>query len=426
MGESEFLQWSIVQRSFQELSQYGASGFESNQELSPLYLYFLWGIRNLAALTSENLPHVGVLYLSLLRGISDSLLVLSFQLYTSSYPLAFLLGLLLILLPEYAAYGGSLGDMGLALTLMHMAMAMLLFVMRTRRVGWAALSIFFAWMAVQIHFPCFWVAITLMGILFFMDITNLTYRKLLARCTVIIFTIGFLHLPYLFFPYEHWNENTQSTQESLLHFFSFFSLSGSLQFFQMATHFFSTLEFFFSKESWTWLSLVLLVSSLFRSIVYQDKLAFLFFCAWGGSTLIYSGETSITPLPWFYVVVPFFLFLLSSLHTMPRLWQGSLTLLSLCGLLFYCPELYEKRRHFRTMPEYDMFCKIAYEIVDKGLIIKAVDGVESLYRVAPKNIGSMVAYLGGSLDSTAREILVVREDGSFFLLEETAPGFPQF
>jgi hypothetical protein len=93
--------------------------------------------------------------------------------------------------------------------------------------------------------------------------------------------------------------------------------------------------------------------------------------------------------------------------------------------LFHFPLLYAERRQKFTMPEYDIFRKVALDVVEKGLLVRGFDGVESLQQVKPHHIGYMVGYLGGKLERCSKETVIVREDGSFFLLEEKGPSFPQ-
>lgn len=430
MEKNEFIQWSIVQRSFQDLLEHGTNGFESNQELPPLYLYLLWGVRKVADLTSINLPHVGSLYLSILRGISDSMVVGSFALFTQSYSIAIFLGLLLTLSPEYAAYGGALGNLGLSITLMHVSIALFLLVIRYRKTSHAMLAVVFSWAAVQIQAACFFPAVSIMLILLLVDFKNLTYQKLMQRFSAILFSIFVLYIPYLFFHDSFLNEDPISYQENMHNFFAFLTADewGVLR----SVHIVERLVSFLGIATplplgfSTILTGLLLFAAFLRASLYQDKIAQLFLYSLFGTLLTCGMSNTLDTNPTLlHLLLPLYLFLLSLLMGLSATSQLRLTWVGICGMLFCLPLLYAKRKQKLTMPEYDIFRKVALEVVEKGLLVKGFDGVESLQHAHPHHIGYMMAYLGGKLDPCAKETVIAREDGSFFLLEEKGSNFPK-
>jgi hypothetical protein len=430
MGKNEFIQWSIVQRSFQELVEHGTDGFESNQELPPLYLYLLWGIRKIASITAINLPHIGSLYLSILRGMSDSLVVGSFAVLTQSYSVAVLLGLLLTLSPEYAAHGGVLGNLGLSITMMHLSIGLFLLVIRYRKNWLAMLAVFFSLAAVQIHSSCFFPAVSLLLLLLLMDFKNLTYQKLIQRSSSIIVSIFVLYIPYLFFNDPFVNEDAVSYEENMRRFFSFLTtedwgIARSVQVVEKLVSFLG-ISTPLPLEGSTILTGLLLFVALLRASLYQDKIAQLFLYSLFSTLLVCSisgnFDTTHTLL---HLLLPLFLFLLSLLMGVSTVSPLRL-IWGLISILIFCfPFLYAKRKQKLTMPEYDIFRRVAMEVVEKGLLVKGFDGVESLQHAKPYHIGYMLAYLGGKLDPCAKETVIAREDGSFFLLEEKGPSFPQ-
>ena len=430
MGEPEFIQWSIVQRSFHELMEYGTEGFESSQELSPLYLYFLWGIRKISEMTAINLPHIGCLYLSILRGISDCCLVGSFALLTKSYSLAILLGLLVTLSPEYAAYGGALGNVGLSLTMIQISTAFFLLVIRYRKNWLAVFAIFFSWMAVQIHSSCFFSAVSLILLLLLMDFKNLTYPRLIKRFTVIVTPILILYIPYLFFHGSFLKEDAVSYQDNIQKLFSFLTTEEwkNIRSIHIVEQLLSMLGIsaYPSMQITTIITGLFMFIALLRASLYQDKIAQLFLYSLFGTILIYSisGHPDKNQAL-LHLLLPLFLFLLSLLSRQSNLVQLRLTWVSISLLLFCLPLFYAKRKQKLTMPEYDIFRKVAMEVVEKGLLIRGFDGVESIQHAKPHHIGYMVGYLGGKLDPCSKEIVIAREDGCFFLLEEKGPNFPQ-
>lgn len=429
MGENEFIQWSIVQRTLQELVEYGVAGFESKQELPPLYLYFLWIIRKISCVTSSNLPHVGSLYLSIFRGISDGFVVGSFAVLTRSYVPALLLGLLLSVSPEYAAHAAKLGNLGLSITLMHIATAFFLLVIRFRRNWLAMLAVFCAWAAVQIHISCFFPAISLILLLLLLDFTHLTYQQLIKRSSVSIFSIFILYLPYLFFPDAFLNEEVISYQENIRHFFSFLFMENSdmLQ----SVHILEKLGAFLGISAVplqysTFLTGFLLFIALLRAILYHDKIAQLFLYSLFGTLLVYSFSREFDATPTLlHLLLPVFLFVLSLVFSLSKTLYLCAAWGGIALVIFFFPLLYAERKQKFTMPEYDVFRKVALEVVEKGLLVKGFDGVESLQHAKPHHIGYMLGFLGGKLDQCAKETVIAREDGSFFLLEEKGPSFPQ-
>src|SRR5262249_59699087 len=122
----QILYWRMALGSWRDLPIGGGPSSVGGTTLGPIFLWLLWGIRQIVGPWTYNLPHAGGIGLGILQSIADTVLLCAAWKRLASFPLALAVTLVIASAPYDMALTATIWNPPLAVALVKLTPACVL------------------------------------------------------------------------------------------------------------------------------------------------------------------------------------------------------------------------------------------------------------------------------------------------------------